>query len=145
MDSSNVSAIASDTQILTSMPDQLTTQKIPAAANIAGQILKKTNVSEDSQVRLVETKIRLLWLNIWDTNSVPPLPAEGTLSFLLTVCNTTTKYLHFILQWSYLSGLERTLVESLLGQFLELSVNLFLISCLDLHISEILIGASFDV
>lgn len=64
------------------MPDQLTTQNISAAANIALQILKKPNISEDSQVRLIKTKIRLLWLNIWDINSVPPLPAEGTLSFL---------------------------------------------------------------
>ncbi|KAK4828721.1 hypothetical protein QYF61_000712 [Mycteria americana] len=49
-DSSNVSAIASNTQILTSMPDQLSTQNISAAVNIAVQILKKPNVSEDSQV-----------------------------------------------------------------------------------------------
>ncbi|KAM6292807.1 adhesion G-protein coupled receptor G7 [Porphyrio hochstetteri] len=49
-DSSNVSAIANNTQILTSMPDQLTTQNISDAANIAVQILKKPNVSENSQV-----------------------------------------------------------------------------------------------
>ncbi|XP_068273419.1 adhesion G-protein coupled receptor G7 [Nyctibius grandis] len=51
-DSSNVSAIASNTQILTSMPAQLTTQNISAAANIAVQILKKANVSEDFQASL---------------------------------------------------------------------------------------------
>ncbi|NXS97244.1 AGRG7 protein, partial [Jacana jacana] len=49
-DSSNVSAIANNTQILTSMPDQLTTENISAAATIAVQILKKPNISEDSQV-----------------------------------------------------------------------------------------------
>ncbi|NXP15475.1 AGRG7 protein, partial [Thinocorus orbignyianus] len=51
-DSSNVSAIANNTQILTSMPDQLTTQNISAAANIAVQILKKPNISEDSQASM---------------------------------------------------------------------------------------------
>ncbi|XP_010120302.1 PREDICTED: probable G-protein coupled receptor 128 [Chlamydotis macqueenii] len=51
-DSSNVSAIATNTQILTSMPDQLTSQNISAAANIAVQILKKPNVSEDSRASL---------------------------------------------------------------------------------------------
>lgn len=65
------------------MPDQLTTENISLATNIAVQILKKPNVSEDSQVRLIKTKVRLLWLKIWDINSVPPLPAEGTRSFLL--------------------------------------------------------------
>ncbi|NWX97464.1 AGRG7 protein, partial [Nothoprocta ornata] len=48
-DFSNISAIASSTQILTSMPDQLTTQSISIAANIAVNILKKPNISTDSQ------------------------------------------------------------------------------------------------
>lgn len=94
-DSSNFSALASNMQILTSVPDQLTTQNISAAANIAVQIPKKPNVPEESQVRLIKIKIRLLWLNIWDINSVLPLVAEGTLSFLLTAHNTTTKCIHF--------------------------------------------------
>ncbi|KFQ20567.1 putative G-protein coupled receptor 128, partial [Mesitornis unicolor] len=64
-DSSNVSAIASNTQILTSMPDQLTTQNISAAATIAVQILKKPNVSEDSQasVAVMATVSQLLDAN----------------------------------------------------------------------------------
>ncbi|KGL72729.1 putative G-protein coupled receptor 128, partial [Tinamus guttatus] len=49
-DFSNISAIASSTQILTSMPDQLTTQSISTAANIAVNILRKPNISTDSQV-----------------------------------------------------------------------------------------------
>ncbi|KAM6097721.1 adhesion G-protein coupled receptor G7 [Theristicus caerulescens] len=65
VDSSNVSAIASNTQILTSMPDQLTTQNISAAANIAVQIMKKPNVSEDSQasVAVMATVSQLLDAN----------------------------------------------------------------------------------
>ncbi|NWU89118.1 AGRG7 protein, partial [Upupa epops] len=64
-DSSNVSAIASSTQILTSMPDQLTTQNISAAANIAVQILKMPSVSEDSQasVAVMATVSQLLDAN----------------------------------------------------------------------------------
>ncbi|NXU54476.1 AGRG7 protein, partial [Turnix velox] len=60
--SSNVLAIASNTQILTSMPDQLTTENISAAANIAVQILRKPNVSEDSQasVAVMATVSQLL-------------------------------------------------------------------------------------
>lgn len=71
-DSSNVSSIASNTQILTSMPDQLTTQNISAAANIAVQILKKPNVSEDSQVRLIKIKIRFFGL-IFGISILSPL------------------------------------------------------------------------
>ncbi|XP_064000055.1 adhesion G-protein coupled receptor G7 [Pogoniulus pusillus] len=48
-DSSNLSAIASNTQILTSRPEQLSTQNISAAANIAVQIMNKPNVSQDTQ------------------------------------------------------------------------------------------------
>ena len=55
-DTSSVSAIASNTQILTSIPSQLTTQNISAAANIAVQILRKPNVSEDSQVSINRTE-----------------------------------------------------------------------------------------
>ncbi|NWX14871.1 AGRG7 protein, partial [Aegotheles bennettii] len=49
-DSSNLPAVANNMQILTSMPDQLTTQNISTAANITVQIMKKPNVSEDSKV-----------------------------------------------------------------------------------------------
>jgi len=66
------------------VPDQLTTQNISAAANIAVQILKKPNVSEDSQVRFIETKIRFLWLNIWDIHSVPSPPLFKVLPFNCT-------------------------------------------------------------
>lgn len=52
-------------------------QNIYAAASITVQILKTPNVSEDSQVTLTKTKIRLLWVHIWDIDSVPSLPAEG--------------------------------------------------------------------
>ncbi|KFP70092.1 putative G-protein coupled receptor 128, partial [Acanthisitta chloris] len=64
-DCSKVSAIASNTQILTSMPNQLTTQNIAAAANIAVQILKKPNVSEDFQtsVAVMATVSQLLDAN----------------------------------------------------------------------------------
>ncbi|NXJ61483.1 AGRG7 protein, partial [Rostratula benghalensis] len=65
VDSSNVSAIANNTQILTSMPDQLTTENISAAANIAVQILKKPNISENSQasVAVMATVSQLLDAN----------------------------------------------------------------------------------
>lgn len=79
--SSKVSVIANNTQILTSVPDRLTRENITAAANIAVQITKKPNVPEDFQASSIRTKIRLVGLNIWDINSVPPLPAEKTLSF----------------------------------------------------------------
>ncbi|NXK49822.1 AGRG7 protein, partial [Chauna torquata] len=61
-DSSSVSAIASNTQILTSMPNKLTTQNISAAANIAVKILRKPNISEDSHasVAAVATVSQLL-------------------------------------------------------------------------------------
>ncbi|KFV60314.1 putative G-protein coupled receptor 128 [Gavia stellata] len=64
-DPSNISAIASNTQILTSMPDQLTTENITVAANIAMQILKKPNISEDSQasVAVMATVSQLLDAN----------------------------------------------------------------------------------
>ncbi|NXN66362.1 AGRG7 protein, partial [Himantopus himantopus] len=70
-DSSNVSAIAGNTQILTSMPDQLTTQNISAAANIAVQIMKKPNVSEDSQasVAVMATVSQLLDANETEFNN----------------------------------------------------------------------------
>ncbi|NXK24009.1 AGRG7 protein, partial [Arenaria interpres] len=70
VDSSNVSAIASNTQILTSVPDQLTTQNISAAANIATQILKKPNISEDSQasVAVMATVSQLLDANETEFN-----------------------------------------------------------------------------
>ncbi|NXX22406.1 AGRG7 protein, partial [Podargus strigoides] len=69
-DSSSVSSIASNTQILTSMPDQLTTQNISAAANIAVQILKKPNVSEDSKasVAVMATVSQLLDANETEFN-----------------------------------------------------------------------------
>ncbi|KFQ84179.1 putative G-protein coupled receptor 128, partial [Phoenicopterus ruber ruber] len=69
-DSSNVSAIASNTQILTSMPDQLTTQNISTAVDIAVQILKKPNVSEDSQasVAVMATVSQLLDANETEFN-----------------------------------------------------------------------------
>ncbi|PKK32814.1 adhesion G protein-coupled receptor G7 [Columba livia] len=54
-DSSNFSAIVSNMKILTSVPDQLTTQNISAAANIAVQIPKKPNVPEESQVSVAVT------------------------------------------------------------------------------------------
>ncbi|NXG66823.1 AGRG7 protein, partial [Hemiprocne comata] len=62
MESSNVPAIASNIQILTSMPEQLTTQNISAAASIAVQILKKPNVSENSKasVAVMATVSQLL-------------------------------------------------------------------------------------
>nr|XP_025968112.1 adhesion G-protein coupled receptor G7 [Dromaius novaehollandiae] len=64
-DSSNVSAIASNTQILTSMPEQLTTQSISTAANIAVRILKKPDISEHSQasVAIMATVSQLLDAN----------------------------------------------------------------------------------
>ncbi|NWS72101.1 AGRG7 protein, partial [Crotophaga sulcirostris] len=70
VDSSNVSAIASNTQILTSMPDQLTAQNISTAANIAVQILKRPNVSEDSQasVAVMATVSQLLAANETEYN-----------------------------------------------------------------------------
>ncbi|NXH19622.1 AGRG7 protein, partial [Bucco capensis] len=69
-DPSNVSAIATNTQILTSMPDQLTTENISAAASIAVQILKKPNVSEDSQasVAVMATVSQLLDANETEFN-----------------------------------------------------------------------------
>ncbi|NXA36583.1 AGRG7 protein, partial [Eudromia elegans] len=48
-DVSNISAIASNTQILTSIPGQLTTQSISTAANIAVNILRMPNISTDFQ------------------------------------------------------------------------------------------------
>ncbi|PKU38388.1 hypothetical protein llap_11301 [Limosa lapponica baueri] len=70
VDSSNVSAIASNTQILTCVPDQLTTENISAAANIAAQILKKPNISEDSQasVAVMATVSQLLDANETEFN-----------------------------------------------------------------------------
>lgn len=119
-----VSVIASNTQILSSMPDWLTRQNITAAANIAVQIMKKPNVSEDFQVSLIRTKIRLVGLNIWDINSAPHTPAQKALFLLLTVHKITNKCINFVIQESYLSILKDVLVESLLGLFSELSVNL---------------------
>lgn len=74
-ESSVVLEIAKTTQILTAMPDQLTTQNISAAMNISVQILKKPNISDDAQVSF-KTVIRCLWLNIWDMDSVPSPPAD---------------------------------------------------------------------
>ena len=70
-DTSSVSAIASNTQILTSIPSQLTTQNISAAANIAVQILRKPNVSEDSQasVAVLTTVSQLLDANETEFNN----------------------------------------------------------------------------
>ncbi|XP_012961551.2 adhesion G-protein coupled receptor G7 [Anas platyrhynchos] len=48
-ESSVVLEIAKTTQILTAVPDQLTTQNISAAMNISVQILKKPNISDDAQ------------------------------------------------------------------------------------------------
>ncbi|KFQ31395.1 putative G-protein coupled receptor 128, partial [Merops nubicus] len=61
-DFSHVSAIASNTLILTSMPEQLTPHNISAAANIAVQILKMPNISKDSQasVAVMTTVSQLL-------------------------------------------------------------------------------------
>ncbi|NXT22462.1 AGRG7 protein, partial [Syrrhaptes paradoxus] len=69
-DSNNLSAIATNTQILTSMPDQLTTQNISAAVNIAVQILKTENVSENSQasVAVMATVSQLLDANETEFN-----------------------------------------------------------------------------
>ncbi|NWH76273.1 AGRG7 protein, partial [Piaya cayana] len=69
-DSSNVAAIASNTQILTSMPDQLTTQNISAAVNITVQILKKPHVSEDSEasVAVMATVSQLMAANETEFN-----------------------------------------------------------------------------
>ncbi|XP_031468934.1 adhesion G-protein coupled receptor G7 [Phasianus colchicus] len=69
-DISNVSAIASNTQILTSIPSRLTTQDISAAANIAVQILRKPNVSEDSKasVAVLTTVSQLLDANETEFN-----------------------------------------------------------------------------
>ncbi|KAM6381909.1 adhesion G-protein coupled receptor G7 [Alca torda] len=71
VNSSNVLAIASNTQILTSMPDQLTTENISVATNIAGQILKKPNISEDSQasVAVMATVSQLLDANETEFNN----------------------------------------------------------------------------
>ncbi|NWW44516.1 AGRG7 protein, partial [Pedionomus torquatus] len=70
VDSSNVSTIANNTQILTSMPNQLTTENISAAATIAMQILKKPNISEDSQasVAVMATVSQLLDANETEFN-----------------------------------------------------------------------------
>ncbi|XP_068762835.1 adhesion G-protein coupled receptor G7 isoform X2 [Struthio camelus] len=69
-DASNVSAIASNTQILTSMPNQLTTQTISTAANIAVKILKKPNISENAQasVAVMATVSQLLDANETEFN-----------------------------------------------------------------------------
>ncbi|XP_068016680.1 adhesion G-protein coupled receptor G7 isoform X2 [Melanerpes formicivorus] len=69
-DSSNVSAIASNVQILTSRPDQLNTQNISAAANIAVQIINKPNVSEDTQTSMavIATVSQLLDANETEFN-----------------------------------------------------------------------------
>ncbi|NWX72851.1 AGRG7 protein, partial [Alca torda] len=71
VNSSNVLAIASNTQILTSMPDQLTTENISVATNIAVQILKKPNISEDSQasVAVMATVSQLLDANETEFNN----------------------------------------------------------------------------
>ncbi|KAM6438835.1 LOW QUALITY PROTEIN: adhesion G-protein coupled receptor G7 [Rhynochetos jubatus] len=68
--SSNVSAMASNSQILTSMPDQLITQNVSAPVNIAGQILNKPNVSEDAQasVTVIATVSQLLVANETEFN-----------------------------------------------------------------------------
>lgn len=57
--------------------------------------LWKSQISEDFQVSLIRTKIKLVGLNIWDVNSSPPQPAGKTLFFLLTVHNTTNKCINF--------------------------------------------------
>ncbi|NXF95081.1 AGRG7 protein, partial [Eubucco bourcierii] len=69
-DSSNLSAIASNTQILTSRPEQLKTQNISAAANIAVQIMNKPNISEDTQasVAVMATVSHLLDCNKTEFN-----------------------------------------------------------------------------
>ncbi|XP_071614488.1 adhesion G-protein coupled receptor G7 isoform X2 [Heliangelus exortis] len=63
--SSNVTDIANNIQILTSMPEQLTTQNISDAANIAVHILQKPNVSPDSEasVAVMATVSQLLDAN----------------------------------------------------------------------------------
>ncbi|XP_008498168.2 adhesion G-protein coupled receptor G7 [Calypte anna] len=63
--SSNVTDIANNIQILTSMPEQLTTQNISNAANIAVHILQKPNVSHDSEasVAVMATVSQLLDAN----------------------------------------------------------------------------------
>ncbi|NXI66476.1 AGRG7 protein, partial [Anseranas semipalmata] len=69
--SSDVLAIASSTQLLTSMPNQLTTQNISTAANITMQILRKPNISEDSQATTaaVATVSQLLDANKTEFNN----------------------------------------------------------------------------
>ncbi|XP_006130799.4 adhesion G-protein coupled receptor G7 [Pelodiscus sinensis] len=56
----NISAIASDTQILTSMPETLTTEKISTAADIVEQILKNQSGATDAAVAAVVTVSQLL-------------------------------------------------------------------------------------
>ncbi|NXY45108.1 AGRG7 protein, partial [Ceuthmochares aereus] len=84
-DSSNVSAIASNTQILTSIPDQLTTQNISAAVNITVQILKKPNVSEDSQasVAVMATVSQLMAANETEFNHDNLLNATSSLTKIM--------------------------------------------------------------
>ncbi|XP_031410958.1 adhesion G-protein coupled receptor G7 [Meleagris gallopavo] len=81
-DTSNVSAIASNTQILTSIPSRLTTQDISAAVNIAVQILRKPNVTEDSQasVAVLTTVSQLLDANKteFDDNNLVNVTASLT-------------------------------------------------------------------
>ncbi|OXB61566.1 hypothetical protein ASZ78_010423, partial [Callipepla squamata] len=70
-DASNVSTIASNTQILTSIPSRLTTQNISVAANIAVKILRKPNISEHSQapVAVLTTVSQLLDANETEFNN----------------------------------------------------------------------------
>lgn len=64
----NVSSIASNTQILTSVPEKLTTENISTAADIAGQILKNDSQEATATMAAVATVSQLLDARVSEFN-----------------------------------------------------------------------------
>ncbi|KAM9169327.1 adhesion G-protein coupled receptor G7 [Pangshura tecta] len=64
----NVSSIASKTQILTSVPEKLTTESISTAADIAGQILKNDSQEATATMAAVATVSQLLDARVSEFN-----------------------------------------------------------------------------
>ncbi|KAM7066656.1 LOW QUALITY PROTEIN: adhesion G-protein coupled receptor G7 [Acridotheres tristis] len=106
--SREVSLIASNTQILSSMPD-LTRQNITAIANIAVQIMKKPNVSEDFQasVTVMATVSQLLDVNKTELIHNTLVSATTSVAIQSAPLNLSSSMILFLVQRS----------ESMLGKF----------------------------
>ncbi|XP_065279654.1 adhesion G-protein coupled receptor G7 [Emys orbicularis] len=81
----NISSIASNTQILTSVPEKLTTENISTAADIAGQILKNSSQEATATVAAVATVSQLLDARVSEFNVADDNLADVTANLTQTL------------------------------------------------------------